>query len=111
MTLRNNSIGKDSFEKGRVSACGGSGDGVEFLRHQRRAADQAAVDVGLGEQLGGVGGLHAATIEDRQRAGDSSIVAGNFTTKERMDLLRLLRARSLAGPDRPDRLIGQDRAL
>src|SRR5690606_2354500 len=41
-----------------VSAGRGGNDGHEVRGHQRGSADQASVDVGLREQLGGVGGLH-----------------------------------------------------
>ena len=42
---------------------------TKSLRLQRRAADQAAVDVGLREQLRRVVGLDAAAVEDLHRAG------------------------------------------
>src|SRR5690606_5409392 len=38
-------------------------------------------------------------------------VRGDFATDERVHLLRDLRAGGLPGPDRPDRLIGDDRAV
>ena len=55
----------------RVAAArfsGGAADGGEIGRLQRRAADQAAVDVGLGEQLRRVVGLDAAAVEDLHAA-------------------------------------------
>src|SRR5687768_18046673 len=89
----------------------GGGYGEEVVRDEGRAPDQATVDIGLCEQLGGVGGLDAAAIQDGQRAGDSSIPGADFATQERMYLLRLLRRGGAAGADRPDRLVGQHRAL
>ena len=69
---------------------------------ERGTADERAVDVGLGEELGGVVGLDRAAVEDRDvdQAAD-----------ERVRLLRLLGRRGLAGADRPDRLVGDDEVL
>ena len=39
-------------------------DGEEVGRLQGRAANQTAVDVGLGKQTGRVAGLHAAAVQD-----------------------------------------------
>ena len=79
---------------GRRRGC----DGKEIGGHQRGAADQPAIDVGLRKQRGGVVGLATAAIEDRQQAGDFSIAGRNFATDEGVDRLRLLRRR---GPPVP----------
>jgi hypothetical protein len=36
-----------------VSGAAAAGDGKEIVRDEGRAPDQAAVDIGLGKQLGG----------------------------------------------------------
>ena len=86
-------------------------DGQEIRGHQRGAAYQPTIDIGLCEQLPGVVGLHAAAVQDRQRIGDSSIPLGHFATDEGMDLLGLLLAGGAAGTDRPDRLVGDHGVL
>src|SRR5690349_6010180 len=49
----------------RARSGAGRGDDLKEIRGlERRAADEAAVDVGLGEQARGVAGIHAAAIED-----------------------------------------------
>src|SRR5690554_3887276 len=81
------------------------GDGQEILGYEGRAPDQAAIHVGPREQLGRVGGLDAAAVQDRQRAGDCSIVGSQLATDEGVHLLGLLRAGGAAGADGPDRLV------
>ena len=53
------------------------GDCQEIRGDEGRATDQAAVDIGLTEQLGGVARLHTAAVQDRQGIGDCSIVRRN----------------------------------
>ena len=64
---------------------------------ERRAADERAVDVRLGGELGGVVGLDRAAVEHRHV---------EDRLDERVRLLRDLGRRGLAGADRPDRLVG-----
>src|SRR5579875_1460591 len=80
-------------------------NGKKIGRLQRGAADQAAVDVGLREQVRGVAGLDAAAIDDAGRVGDFSIGAGELATQQRVDLLGLFRAGGTAGADGPDRFV------
>ena len=54
----------------------GSGDDAqELVGLQAGPADQRPVDVGLGEQLGGVVRLDAAAVLDADRLGNCGIVA------------------------------------
>src|SRR5689334_20875130 len=52
-----------------VVSAGGAADGDEVRGLERCAADQAAVEVGLGEELRCVVGLDAAAVEDAHRGG------------------------------------------
>ena len=88
------------------AAAGCLQDGGELLRLERCAADQRAVDVGLGEQLGGVVGRHAAAVLDRNRVGGVGIGLAQDLPDLRGDLLGVRRRRRITGPDGPDRLIG-----
>src|SRR5688500_10271453 len=89
----------------------GRADLEEVGRVERRATDQPAVHIRLRKQLEGVAGLHAAAVEEPQRARDSSIARRDFATQEAVRLPRLPRARGPPGADRPDRLVGDDHAL
>ena len=74
----------------------------ERFHVERGAADERAVDVRLGEQLGRVVRLDRAAVEHRhvEQALD-----------ERVRLLGDLGRRGLAGADRPDRLVGDDEVV
>ena len=94
-----------------VRCAGRAPDRHEILRHQRRPADQTAVDVRHREQLRRVRRLHAASVEDRKpRRRRLVLLRASAPADERMRLLRLVRRRRLAGADRPHRLVG-DTAL
>jgi hypothetical protein len=70
-------------------------------------ADQAAVDVGLREQRGGVVGLDAAAVEDAHAVA----VAGGrlqLRAQHRVHGLRLLGRGGAAGADGPHGLVGDD---
>lgn len=45
---------------------------LELLGNERGAADEEAVDVGLGEELGGVVGLDGAAVDNASGSGDGS---------------------------------------
>ena len=80
-------------------------DRQEIASLQRRTADQAAIDVGLANQLLGIVRLHAATVQNLYFIRHGLIKAGEFATNKGMYFLRLIRRCGLAGTDRPDRLI------
>ena len=52
--------------------------------------DQAAIDVRHGKQLGSIGTLDAATVEDLHLVSNNLIEAGQLATNERVYILRLL---------------------
>ena len=81
----------------------------EVGRNERGPADEAAIDVGHGKELGSVSRLHAAPVDDarRRRVGT---VAKQLATDGRMHGIGLHRARGPSRADRPYRLIGQDDA-
>ena len=89
---------------------GCSADREEVLRVERRAADQTAVDVFEREQLGRVGRLDRAAVEDPDRIGRRAIALRDQPADERACLVGLLWRRGAAGADRPDRLVGDDHA-
>src|SRR5262245_57609206 len=80
----------------------GARDGEEIRRHQRGAADQAAVDIRHRKHRRRVLRLHAAAIENAH-------ARRNPLARERMHRLRLLRCRGAPGADRPYRLVSQYR--
>ena len=92
------------------SARAAAADREEFLGLERGAADEPAIDVRHRKELRGIPRLHAAAILDAHEGGDISIVARDPPADVRMDVFGLLRGRSLAGADGPDRLIGDDGA-
>src|SRR3954468_18361313 len=85
-------------------------DRYEFVRHQRRPADESPVDVRHREQLRRVRGLHASPVEDRNALAHSCILRADATADERVRLVGLLCRRRPARADRPDRLVGDDPA-
>ena len=88
------------------------GDLDEVVRLERGAADEAAVDVGLGEELLRVGRLAGAAVEDRGVVRDGLVEeAGEDFADVGVDLLGLGRRGGLAGADGPDGLIGDDDLL
>src|SRR5437667_148252 len=88
----------------RASPCGGE-DGQKFVRLERGATDQAAVDIGHCKQFGRIAGLHAPAVENTRGSGNSSIPGRDPRTDERMDVLRLLGRGIAPCADRPHRLI------
>src|SRR3954453_9631666 len=74
------------------------------------AADEGAVDVGQREQLGGVGGLDRAAVEDPDLVARGAAGAEDVAD-EGARVLGLLGGRGAAGADRPDRLVGDDDVL
>ena len=87
----------------QISNLEGSYDAHEVASLERSAADEAAVDVGLGEEFLGVGGFAAAAIEDGEVVGHlGAELVGNDLADEGVDLLGLLGSGSLAGTDGPD---------
>lgn len=63
----------------------------------------------MGKQLGCVVGLDAAAVKNASGVGNFSIPRGDQPANVRMRGLCLLRARGLAGADRPDRLVRDQR--
>src|SRR4051812_9476317 len=83
-----------SVRCGASGAAGGGDDLQEIGDLERSTAHESAVDVGLRQQGGGVGGVHAAAVQDVHALG----VAGGrrkLLAQQRMHLLRLLRRRRL----------------
>src|SRR5688572_24842695 len=69
----------------------GRGHDLQEVRGlQGCATHQAAVDVGLGQKAGGIGGIHAAAVKDmdtlRMRSGGAQLLS-----QEGVDLLGLVR--------------------
>src|SRR5207245_4244097 len=85
-----------------LCACGGAQDRQEIRRDERRAADQAAVDVRHRENRGSVLRLDAAAVQDRRRVPQ---LRRHPLAQERVHLLRLLGRCVACGADRPYRLI------
>ena len=87
----------------------GGDDAHEVAGLEGGAADEAAVDVGLGEQFGGVAGLAAAAVEDGGVVGHlCAVLVGEQAADEGVDFLCLVARGGLAGTDGPDGLIGDD---
>ena len=83
----------------------------ELLGLQSSTADEAAVDIGLGQQLSSVLGVHAAAVLNGDAAGHAGTVqATDGSTDVGADLTGLLGSGGLAGADGPDGLIGDDAA-
>ena len=80
------------------------GDRREAVRVEARAADQRAVDVGLGHQLADVVGLDGPAVLDPE--GRRVEGPGRDRPHVGVRLLGDLRRRGAAGADRPDRLVG-----
>ncbi len=84
-------------------------DPEEVARLEAGPADEGAVDVGAGEEFGGVVGLDAPAILDddplRRRLAE---LGGEVGADRGVHRLGLLRGGGQAGADRPDRLVGQD---
>ena len=101
----------DEADEGSAHAAAAARIASEVLRHQARASDQPAVDVGLREELGGVLGLHRAAVLDPHRLGHVVAVhLGDDGADAGVGLLGHRRRRRAAGADRPDRLV-RDRRL
>ena len=87
-------------------------DDLPEVRLERRAAYQAAVDVGLGEQLRRAGrGYGAAVLDTDRRSGGFIVQLADAGADRRADLLSLLGGGYLAGADGPDGLVGDDGRL
>ena len=81
----------------------------ELLGHQGSAADQAAVDVGLSQQLEGVLLVHGAAVQDGDGTGIlGRIQLAHHSTDVLADFLSLLGSSGTAGADGPDGLVGND---
>ena len=87
-------------------------DGCEVSALQGGAADQAAVNIRLSQQLGCVLGVHRTTVLDGDAASCTcAILLAQAVTDCAADLARLLSGRGLAGADRPDRLVSDNNLL
>ncbi len=83
----------------------------ELLGLQGGTADEAAVDVRLGQQLSSVLGIHAAAVLNGDATGHPGAVqSANGSTDVGADLASLFGRGGLAGADGPDRLVGDDAA-
>src|SRR5690554_2051738 len=91
--------------------CRATADVHEILGHQRRPADEPAVDVRHREQAGGVGRLDAAAIQDADAVGGANAALAQARPDEGVHLLRRLRRGGPPGADRPDGLVGDDDAI
>ena len=86
-------------------------DGQEVVGLQGRAADEAAVDVGLGQQLRRVLGVHGAAVLDGDGPGHPGAeLLADDGADVGADLAGLFGGGGLAGADGPDGLIGDDHA-
>src|SRR5207253_988274 len=83
----------------------GAADGGKVRHLEGRAAEQAAVDVLLGKQSGGVIGLDAAAIQQLHLRG---LLCRRMQLRapQRVNGLRLFGRCRLAGADGPHRLVG-----
>src|ERR1700739_4693806 len=97
--------------KTRLSRSGSGQDCQKFVRLQRGATDQTAVDIRHCEQLGRVPGLDAAAVEDAGGSCNSSIPRADTGADEGVHVLCLLRRGVAAGADGPHRLVGPHRPL
>src|SRR5205807_6112392 len=84
-----------------------SADRDKVLCRERSPTDQAAVDVGHREQLGGVAGLDAAAVENRQIPRQPLIPRADSRADECVHVLSLLRRRVPSRADRPHRFVGE----
>src|SRR5438876_5752905 len=86
-------------------------DPQEGFGLQAGAADESAVDVGLGHEPVDVVGLDAATVEDPHRGRRRlSVGAGDALADDGVDLLGLGGSGGAAGADGPHRLVGDEDA-
>src|SRR5690606_40319258 len=83
-------------------------NGQEVLGLERRAADQAAVDVRLRKQRGRIVRLYTAAVKNPQPGSRFRILLGDASADAGMHLLRLLRAGGTAGAYGPYRLVSDD---
>src|SRR4051794_9974732 len=81
-------------------------DPGELVRVQTGTTDEGTVDVGLGHQLGDVGGLdRSAVLNPNRGRGRSVVQVLDAAADRRADRLRVVGGRGAAGADRPDRLV------
>ena len=93
----------------RLGLGAGGDESEEVGRLESGTADQAAVDVLLREQTGGVGGFHGAAVEDAGRFRNGfAIEVLEKRANLRMHFLRLIIGGRLARADGPDGLVGDD---
>src|SRR3954468_1528325 len=81
-------------------------DPCELRRVQARPAHECTVDVGLTEQLARVLVVDAAAVLDTDLVRELAVLVAHKCADERARVLRDLWRGDLAGPDRPDRLVG-----
>ena len=85
-------------------------DAGELVGVERCAADQGAVDLGHGHELGDVARLHAAAVLDAHRVGGVGAAEARATSPRITPIVvvGVVGRRVAAGADRPDRLVGDD---
>ncbi len=90
---------------------GGGDDAQEGGGFEGGAAHQGAVEVGFGQETGGVVRGDAAAVEDADVFGRGAQDLPQAAADEGVHLLGLPGGGGEAGADGPDRLIGQDQLL
>ena len=87
-------------------------DNIEEVRLERSSADKSTIDVGLGEQILGVGTLHTTTVLDADSLGNGlADILAHPLTDEGMRLLSHLGGGSETSADGPNGLVGNGNVL
>lgn len=87
-------------------------DNIEEVSLKRSSSDKSTVDVGLGEQILGVGTLHTTAILDADGVGNGlADILAHPLTDESMRLLRHLGGSSETSADGPNGLVGNGNVL
>ncbi|EGJ78227.1 putative phosphoglycerate kinase [Streptomyces sp. Tu6071] len=100
---------RSSGHRGGPSLLAETDDLDELVGVERGTADEGAVDVGAGHDLGDVGRLDRAAVLDAHGVGQLLVVQlGELAADRPADLLRVVGAADLAGADGPHGLVGDD---
>lgn len=92
-----------------MRSSGGGNDVKKICSFQRGTTNQAAVNVGLGQQLCRVGGIHAAAVQQRH-LGSSAVGLHQLRPQSGMHRLGLFGRGGFTGANGPDWLVGNDQA-
>ena len=102
-------FGEERAQNRVRASAGGGDDGGEVGGLEAGAADEAAVNVGAGEQVGGVVGLHGAAVLDADGVGGGLTgTLGDGLADDAADAVGLVGGADFAGADGPDGLVGED---